>query len=54
MTGRNDRTLLATLPLPLRRAGGFGLLGLTMGLAGLLAFFGSLFGLFRGFFALFL
>ncbi len=50
MNGRNDRTLLATLPAPVRRLGGLGLLSMTMGLAGLLAFFGSVFGLFHGFY----
>ena len=39
MDRRNDRTLLAALPMPLRRVGGLGLLGLTLWLASFIALF---------------
>jgi hypothetical protein len=53
MDRRNDRIILPTLPVPMRRAGGFALLGLTLGLASLLALGNSVFGAARGFFGLF-
>jgi hypothetical protein len=53
MERRNDRILLPTLPVPMRRVGGFGLLGLTLGLASLLALGTSVFGAARGFLSLF-
>lgn len=39
MTRRNDRILLSSLPVPVRRAGGVALLGLTLWLSSLLALF---------------
>jgi len=53
MARRNDRILLPTLPRPVRRAGGFGLLSLTMGLTSLMTLAGSMFAAARGFLSLF-
>jgi hypothetical protein len=38
-TRKRDRILLAALPLPMRRAAGMGLLGVTLWLAGMIALF---------------